>query len=340
MVYDDALNLQIAEEHGVRYVLEGSIRKAEDDIRITAQLIDALTGHHVWAERYDRNLNEIFAVQDDITKNIITAMQVELTEGEQARAIAKGTNNLEAYLKYLQAVEQKSQYNVESNALAKQLAREAITLDPEYAMAYRALASSYQLDVWLGTSKSPKQTLAKCEELLQKAISLDETNAEIHGGLAWIYAMEGKHDRAVATAEHAVMLNPNCASAYATLGQALRFSGRWKESIPEYKKAIRLNPIPPPYYFWGLGMAYSRLGQHEEAINWCKRAEQKAPDSFLSHLYIVEVYSRAGMDAEARSHAAEVLRLNSRFSLEKFAKKLKGAGKEELIETWRRAGLK
>ena len=90
---------QIAEELGVRYVLEGSIRKAEDDIRIAAQLIDALTGHHVWAERYDRNLNEIFAVQDDITKNIITAMQVELTEGEQARAIAKGTNNLEAYLK-------------------------------------------------------------------------------------------------------------------------------------------------------------------------------------------------------------------------------------------------
>jgi len=171
-------------------------------------------------------------------------------------------------------------------------------------MAYRSLASSYQLDVWLGTSKSPKQTLAKCEELLQKAISLDETNAEIHGGLAWIYAMEGKHDRAVATAEHAAMLNPNCASAYAILGQALRFAGRWKESIPEYKKAIRLNPIPPPYYFWGLGMAYSRLGQHEEAINWCKRAEQKAPDSFLSHLFIVEVYSRAGTDAEARSHAA------------------------------------
>ena len=121
---------------GVRYVLEGSVRKAGDKIRITAQLIDALTGHHLWAKRYDRNLNDIFAVQDEITKKIITAMQVKLTEGEQARAAAKGTNNLEAYLKCLQANEYIHQVNTESNALGKQLAEEAIALDPEYAWAY------------------------------------------------------------------------------------------------------------------------------------------------------------------------------------------------------------
>ncbi len=141
---------QVSEELGVRYVLEGSVRKSGDEIRITAQLIDATTGNHMWAERYDRDLKDIFAVQDDITKNIITAMQVKLTEGEQARAAAKGTNNLEAYLKCLQAKELIHRLNIESNALAKQLAEEAIALDPEYAWAYYLLGRAHVVDV--GTS--------------------------------------------------------------------------------------------------------------------------------------------------------------------------------------------
>jgi len=152
---------QVAEELGVKYVLEGSVRKAEDKVRITAQLIDALKGNHLWSERYDRNLNDIFAVQDEITKNIITALQVKLTEGEQARSAAKGTNNLEAYLKYLQARELIHHINIETNALAKQLAEEAISLDPEYAWAYKILGQSHMLDVWLGTSKSPKDSMGK-----------------------------------------------------------------------------------------------------------------------------------------------------------------------------------
>ena len=158
---------QVSEELGVRYVLEGSVRKGGEKIRITAQLIDALGGHHLWAERYDRNLSDIFAVQDEITKNIITALQVTLTEGEQARAAAKGTNNLEAYLKYLQANEHIYQFSIEGNALGKQLAKEAIALDPEYAGAYRVLARAHMLDVWLGTSKFPEESIAKAIELVQ-----------------------------------------------------------------------------------------------------------------------------------------------------------------------------
>ena len=128
---------QVSEELGVRYVLEGSVRKDGDKIRITAQLIDALTGNHLWAERYDRNLTDIFAVQDEITKKIITSMQIQLTEGEQARAAARGTNNLEAYLKCLQARELIfERANPESNALGRQLAEESIALDPKYAGAY------------------------------------------------------------------------------------------------------------------------------------------------------------------------------------------------------------
>ncbi|NIS72278.1 MAG: tetratricopeptide repeat protein, partial [Proteobacteria bacterium] len=269
-------------------------RKAADKVRITAQLIDALTGHHLWAERYDRNLSDIFGVQDEITKKIITAMQVKLTEGEQARAAAKGTNNLEAYLKYLQAMEKIYHFNIESNALGRQLAEEAIALDPEYASAYFALGRTHIMDVWLGTSKSPKQSLAKFIELLQKAIEMDATYAEAYGALGFAFSTIGEFDKGVATAEQAVALNPNTADAHAMLGHTLRFAGRWEEAIPAYTKAIRLNPIPPTNHFFGLGLAYCWTGQYEEAIKWCEKAVRKDPDSFLAHLMMTVVYSMSG----------------------------------------------
>jgi adenylate cyclase len=327
---------QVSEELGVRYVLEGSVRKAGDKIRITAQLIDALNGHHLWAKQYDRNLEDIFAVQDEITKKIITAMQVKLTEGEQARTAARGTDNLEAYLKCLQAREYHNKHNIESNALAKQLAGEAIALDPEYAWAYYLLGLSHELDVWLGTSKSPKQSLAKATELLQQAIVLDDNLAEAHGLLGFIYAIEKQHDKALAQGKKAVALNPNSARAHMYLGKVHTFARRYEESIPEYKKAIRLNPIPPGYYFWSVGLSYGQTGQYDEAITWCEKAVHMEPDSLLARIMMTAVYSWSGRDEEARAEAAEVLRIDPDFSLEKFAKK---AG-SRLVSALRKAGLK
>jgi adenylate cyclase len=333
---------QVSEDLGVRYVLEGSVRKGGDKIRITAQLIDALSGHHLWAKRYDRNLEDIFAVQDEITKEIITAMQVKLTEGEQIRAAAKGTNSLEAYLKYLQANELINRLNIESNALGKQLAEEAIALDPEYAWAYYVLARSHMLDVWLRSSKSPKQSLGKSMELLQKAIVLDDTFAEAHGRLGFLYSMTRRHDRGVAEAEKAVALNPNSATAHWFLGKTLSFASRWEESIPEYKKAIRLNPIPPHNYLWSLGLSYAYTGQYEEAITWCEKAVRQAPDSLLDRMMMAVVYSWSGRDEEARAEAAEVLRIQPKFTLKKFEKKLtykKKTDREKFIGALRKAGL-
>jgi len=163
---------QVAEELGVRYVLEGSVRKGGDKIRITAQLIDAITGNHLWAERYDRNVDDIFAVQDEITKKIITAMQIKLTKGEEVKAASKGTNNLDSYLKCLQANELINKINPESNALANQLAQEAIALDPEYAWAYYVLGRSHMMDVWVRASRSPKESIGKAIGLVQKAIEV------------------------------------------------------------------------------------------------------------------------------------------------------------------------
>jgi adenylate cyclase len=327
---------QVSEDLGVRYVLEGSVRKAGDKIRISAQLIDALNGHHLWAKRYDRNLSDIFAVQDELTKEIITAMQVKLTEGEQVKAAAKGTNNLEAYLKYLQANEYMNRGNIESNALAKQLAEEAIALDPEYAWAYYALARAHDMAVWLGTTKSPKQVIAEATELLEKAIVLDDNLAEAHGLLGFLYSIERQHDKALAQGKKAVALNPNSATAHVTLGKVLTFAGRYEESIPEYKIAIRLNPMPPNRYFWSLGLSYGLAGQYEEGITWCEKAVRQAPDSLWARIMMTAVYSWSGRDEEARAEAAEVLRLNPNFSLERFAKK---AG-SSLVSALRKAGLK
>ena len=281
---------QVAEDLGVQYVLEGSVREAGDKVRITAQLVDALDGHHLWAKRYDRNISDIFAVQDEITKKIITAMQVKLTEGEQARATAKGTNNLEAYLKCLQANEYHNQINPESNALVKQLAKEAIALDPGYAWAYYILGRSHMADVWLGTTKSPKNSIGKSIELAQKAIVMDDTYADAHGLLGFLFSMTRQYDKAVAEAEKAVALNPNSADSHFYLGKVLTFDGRWAESIPEYRIAVRLNPIPPNKYTYSIGLAYCYTGQCEDAIKWCEKAVRQEPNSLLARLFMASVY--------------------------------------------------
>jgi len=334
---------QVGQELGVRYVLEGSVQKAGDKIRINAQLIDALTGNHLWAERYDRNLKDLFAVQDEITKKIITAMQVKLTEGEQAQAAARSTNNLEAYLKYLQARELINRVNPQSTALAKQLAEEAIALDPMYARPYYILAQGALQDYWQVTGKSAKDSLDKSIELLQKAITLDDTYAEAHSLLGWIFSMTGKYDKAVAEGEKAVALDPNSADSHMRLGKILTFVGRYEESIPELQTAIRLNPIPPNIYFYSLGISYTLTRQYDEAITWCEKAVRGEPNSLLAHLFMAAAYSLAGREDKARIEAAEVLRINPKFSLEKFAQSVtykNQEDKERLIGALRQAGLK
>jgi adenylate cyclase len=333
----------VGRELGVRYVLEGSVRKGEDKVRITAQLVDSQTGHHLWAERYDRDLKDIFAVQDEITKKIITALQVKLTEGEQVQATAKGTNKLEAYLKCLQANEFVLSLNIESNTLGKRLAKEAIALDPEYASAYFVLGRAHTLDVWLRSSKSPKASTAKAMELVQKAIVLDDTLAEAHSLLGFLYSMKRQHDKAIAQGEKAIALNPNSAESHYGLGKILTFAGRWAESIPEYKKAIRLNPIPPNMYLWSLGLAYGWMGEYDEGIAWFEKAIRQEPNSLLAHLHMAVVYSYSGRDEEARVEAAEVLRIYPKFSLENYAKRCtykKKADCERLLGAMRNAGLK
>jgi len=333
---------QVSEELGVRYVLEGSVRKIGDRVRITAQLIDALSGHHLWAERYDRDLKEIFALQDEITMKVITALQVELTAGEMAGMMAKGTKNIDAFIKYLQAYELISRANKERNAQAKKILEEAVALDPEYPRLYMGLAMVHMYDMWYDTTESPDQSLDRAFELAQKAISLDNSNATAHGILGQVYAMKRQYDRAIAECERAVSLDPNSAENIFWLGMTLNWAGRTEEAIPYIQNAIRLNPLPPALYFVQLAVAYRDSGQYEKAIEACKKALQREPNTQFAYIHMAISYIRLAREKEARAAAAEILKINPKFSLERYAKILPFPQPvaDLVIEDLRKAGLK
>ena len=333
---------QVSEELGVRYVVEGSVRKAGDKVRITAQLIDALSGHHLWAERYDRDLKDIFALQDEITMKVITALQVELTAGEMAGVIAKGTKNIDAFIKYLQAYELLQRGNKERNAQAKKILEEAVALDPEYPRLYMGLTLAHLYDVWHDTTESPDQSLAQAFELAQKAISLDDSNAAAYSCLGMIYAMKRQYDQAIAECERAISLDPNSAENIYRLGMVLNWAGRAEEAILYIQNAIRLNPLPPASYFFNLAVAYRDSGQYEKAIDTAKKALQREPNTQFAYIHMAISYIRLGQEKEARAAAAEILRINPKFSLERYAKILPFPQPvtDLVIEDLRKAGLK
>ena len=334
---------QVAEELGVRYVLEGSVRKSEDRVRITAQLIDAITGHHLWAERYDRELRDIFAIQDEITLKIITALRVELTGGESARLYAKGTENLEAYLRVLQGGEHFRRLNKEDMVMARKMFEKAIALDPQYPTPYAMLGWTYLNDVFLGWSKSPRESMKRAVASAQKCIALDDSFPAAHGLLSWVYMMKRQHDRAIAEAEKAVALDPNSADAHGWLGNVLNFAGRPEEAIFALERAIRLNPNSPSWYLHMLGMAYRETGRYEESITACKKALQRQPTNIYAHLVLAATYSLLNRQEEARAAGAEALRISPKFSLDYLAKSrphIDPANTARFIEALRKAGLK
>jgi adenylate cyclase len=334
---------QVREELGVRYVLEGSVRKAGDRVRITAQLIDATTGYHLWSERYDRELKDIFALQDEITLKILNALQVKLTEGERVRIYGRGTDNLEAYFKVLEGREQSSRFNEDGNAMARKLFEQAIALDPNYAMAYWRLSATYLMDLILGSTKSPRESLKQAESLAHKALAVGGALAEAHALLGRIYLAKRQYEQAIAEGERAIAIDPNSPIAQYALAFTLTRVGRHGEAIALYKKAMRSDPIPSNSLLTMLGNAYNLAGRYEDGISTLKKALHSSPDNLVAHVGLAIGYSLSGREEEARAEAAEVRRIDPNFSLKHFGQSLMykdQADTDRVVGALRKAGLK
>ena len=333
---------KVSEELGVRYVLEGSIRKDGNRTRITVQLIDAIKGHHLWAERYDRDVKDTFAVQEEISKKILTALEVNLTEGEQATMMAKGTSNGEAYIKVLQSAYYRRRLNAEDNAKARRLAEEAIAMDPEYAFAYTTLSRTHVVDVWLRTTKSPRESFTTAMDLADKALSIDDSLADAYDILGNILVLKRNYDQGINHLERAIELEPNGADFQAHMGMALNLADRSQEAIQVLLKAIRLNPNPPSWYLHNLAVAYNFVENYDEAIFWGEKAVKLNPKSLLGHYILCAIYSSADRMEDAQREASEVLKINPKFSVSTVEKTnpLKNESvKKRYFDSLRKAGL-
>jgi adenylate cyclase len=337
---------QVSEDLGVRYVLEGSVQRSGDRIRINAQLIDALTGRHIWAERYDRDLKDIFVLQDEITIKILTAIRVKLTADEQVSGAAKyfkGKRGLDCYLKYLEGFKYCQGHNITDNRVARGIAEEVIAMCPENPMAYFLMGSVYQMAYWVDSGKSPRESTEKGIEMIQKALAMDDSLAIAHSMLGDLYLQKREYEKAIAEGERAVALDPGGEGVNTIYATLLYHGGRPEEAIPVFQKAIRLNPFGSTSTFLHLGHTYQVMGRFEEAVSTYEKAILRAPDNIFAHTGLAATYIMMDREKEARAEAAEVLRINPKFSVDSFAKILINKDQsviDNYLSALRKAGLK
>jgi adenylate cyclase len=337
---------KVSEELGVRYVLEGSVQRSGDQVRISAQLIDALNGHNLWAERYERDLKGIFALQDEVTLKILMALQVKLTEGGQASTGEKhfrGKEGLECYLKVIECSYYQRIFSIESNNKSRQIAEEIVSKWPGNPFGYLLLGWAYRFDLMRGSSMAHQESFKKVMELAQKALTIDESLSSAHSLLSHIYIYKREFDKAIAEGERAVALDPNGANAYEHYAHSLLYANRFKEAIPAIQRAIRLNPIGSTSAYSTLGDAYANSGRFEEAVSAFKQALLMSPDNLFAHLGLASTYIEMRREKEARAEAAEVLRIYPKFSLDNHAMGLPFKDQSTLdkyIGNLRKAGLK
>ncbi len=336
---------QVSEDLGVQYVLEGSIQKSGDQIRVTAQLIDATTGHHIWAERYDRKLNDIFALQDEITLKILTALQVELTEGEQARLWGT-TDNLEAWGNVIKGSTLFEQFTKQGNTRAQQLFERAVKLDPNWDIAWTMLAWTHWAEASLGWSASPAESIKQAIEIAKKAAAINDTLPEVHSLWSNIYLAQGEYDKAISAGEKAIALGPNNALCHVLLAHTMTSAGRFEKAIDLAEKALRLSPYSPAWYLMMLDDAYRMAGRYEEALAIGKqhldRCLKGECEPFTAHMGLAATYVGLGRIEEARNHVTELLKIMPDLSLDKARKMISfkdPAHVELALDALRRAGL-
>jgi adenylate cyclase len=337
---------QVSEELGVQYVLEGSVQKSGERIRITVQLADALSGRTAWTDRYDRDLADLFVLQDDITMKILTALRLKLGQGEQAALVEKhfkGGQGLDCHLKLLESIKHNQRWNADDNAIAMRLAKEAVDQCPEIPMGYTALGWAYHHSAYLGSPVSRNEAIEKSFELAHKALAIDDSLSGPYPLLAALYSLKREPEKALAAAERGVSLNPGSTDALSEYGWAFIHARRWQEAIPVFEKAIRLNPYGKGTIFRGYGVALINTGRVDEASEALKTAVQRSRDDLFSNVLLTRAYVLLGKEKEAAAQAVEVLRINPKFSLDAYAKSLPPtqdkAEREAYIGALRKAGL-
>ena len=325
---------QVAEEMGVRYVLEGSVRKTGDTVRITTQLADAVTGRHLFSERYDRDFRDILTVQDEIAMKVLVAVQVVLTKGEVAQLPEKEPKNLQAYLSVLKSQKYNQQFNRESVALARRHAEEAIAQDPEYSGAYRALAAVMINETFVGAAQaSNAETRQQALMLAEKAVALDPTSSN-YFILSLVHVFFSQDpEKARSAAERSIALSPNSASAFQCMGASLMLAERYHEAIPYFEKSLRLSPIPVTAGVMSmLGNSLRFTGKYEEAIAVYRRMLTIYPNTIFGHAMLACTYATVGRHAEARAEAAEVLKLDPGFTSSRFVSALLVRRNKQLVD--------
>ena len=313
---------QVGREFGVNHVLEGSVRRAGDRVRITAQLLDSASGHHVWAERYDRNLEDIFAVQDEITREIVAALDVKLLRGEQASVWRQSLRRPEALDAYYRGLEYLNRITREANVQAVHCFEQVIQREPDSPLGYLGTAWTHLSASRYGWSDSAPESLNRAAKLARKALELDELCADAHALLGYYHLLAQAHDQAIAAGERSVALNPNHADNAANLACSYAVSGRPAEAIALMQRAIRLSPIYPTWYLNILGFGHYQSGQYDEAEKVLKLALQREPAYADCRLILAAVHHARGRVDEARREAQEVMRQNPNFQLRDFEARL------------------
>jgi adenylate cyclase len=337
---------EVGRRLGVRYVLEGSVRKASGKVRITGQLIDAVTGAHIWADRFERDLTDVFALQDEVTGAIVSAIRPKLLEAEIATATRRRPENLTAYEYFLRARQQFYLATREGLAEALRLAHRALDLDPRFGLVAALAGNCHQLNVTLGHAVDPQFERNEAVRLLRLALSIDDSDPETLAPACMISAfMIGDSESEIEMADRAVALNPNSYIAWQARGWVYKIAGLQEEAIRSFERAIRMSPIDPMLHraFLGMGMAFIELRRFDEAIAAGKKAQRQNPSYSGTYRCLASAFAHLGRDAEAREAVARMFEVDPAFTtISAFVARAPGLGKSGsnmLIEGLRKAGL-
>ena len=332
---------QVGRELGIRYVLEGSVRKADNRVRVTGQLIDAESGAHIWADRFDRDLTDIFAVQDELAKEIIAALKIKLSPAEKALIDGSGTKNVDAHEFFLRGRELWYRHTKEGNDQALEMLTRALELDPHLASACALSAIIHLQDYLNQWSDSPVLALERGREAALRAVAMDDREPYALWALGAYYLWSRRLDEAIGELEKAVSLSPNLAAALGALGLALHYAGKSKEAIECFNRAMTLDPYGD-FYLHYQAQAYFQLWNYGKAAALLQQRLTRNPHTDISHMLLAASYGHLGRTAEARAEWAEVFRANPNFSLEHRRKVLpyrNSSDFEFVVEGLRKAGL-